>query len=122
MRLAETHTDAAVLAELGGRIARHRLERNMTQADVAREAGLGKATVQRVESGRSVQATSLVRLLRALGLLEALDAAIPESLRLPIAELEREQRRIRRRARPRREPPRQRTEPWTWGEEPAEDR
>jgi transcriptional regulator with XRE-family HTH domain len=118
MRLTDLHADAAVLAELGLRIARHRLERNWTQADLAREAGLGQATVQRVESGKSVQMTSMVRLLRTLGLLEGLDAAIPESVRLPIAQLERERRRPRQRARARREPP---GEPggkrWIWGDE-----
>jgi transcriptional regulator with XRE-family HTH domain len=119
MRLADAHTDAAVLAEFGLRIARHRLERNWTQADLAREAGVGQATVQRAESGRSVQMTSMVRLLRTLGLLEALDVAIPESVRLPIAELEREQRRARQRARARREPPQEpRGKRWIWGDEP----
>jgi len=121
MRLTDLYTDAAVLAELGVRIARHRLERNWTQADLAREAGVGQATVQRVESGRSVQMTSMVRLLRTLGLLEGLDAAIPESVRLPIAQLEREQRRTRQRARPsRRGPVPAPTKEWVWGDEPAE--
>ena len=42
--------------------------------------------------------TSMVKLLRTLGLLGALDAAVPESIVLPIAQLEREQRHARRRA------------------------
>lgn len=121
MRLADSTTDAAALTELGLRIARHRLERNWTQATLAREAGVGQATVQRVESGRSVQMTSMVKLLRTLGLLEALDAAIPESVRLPIAELEREQRRTRQRARARHKRPQEpREKPWTWGDESRE--
>jgi transcriptional regulator with XRE-family HTH domain len=119
MHLTDAQTDAAVVAELGRRIARHRLERNWTQADLAREAGVGQATVQRVERGRSVQMTTMARLLRTLGLLEALDAAIPESVRLPIAQLEREQRAARRRARARRAPPQEpRKESWIWGDEP----
>jgi transcriptional regulator with XRE-family HTH domain len=118
MRLTDLLTDAAVLAELGRRIARHRLERNWTQADLAREAGVGQATVQRVEGGKSVQMTSMVRLLRTLGLLEGLDAAIPESVRLPIAQLERERRRTRQRARARRGPREApRGKRWTWGDE-----
>ncbi len=120
MQLADLHTDDAVLKELGRRIARHRLERNWTQADLAREAGLGQATVQRFETGRSVQMTSMVRLLRALGLLEALDAAVPESVRLPIAQLERQRRAIRQRARPpRRGPGPPTSKEWVWGDEPA---
>jgi transcriptional regulator with XRE-family HTH domain len=118
MHFDDLTTDAAVLAELGLRLARHRLARNWTQADLAAQAGVGVATVQRAEHGRSVQMTSMVRLLRTLGLLEALDAAIPESIELPIVQLERERRGARRRARARREPP---DEPngkrWSWGDE-----
>jgi transcriptional regulator with XRE-family HTH domain len=128
MNLEELMTDDAVLAELGRRLARHRLERNWTQAEMAAEAGLGQATVQRAERGESVQMTSMVKLLRTLGLLGALDAAVPESIVLPIAQLEREQRHARRRASGRgmasgrrraADGPGER--PWTWGDEPDGD-
>src|ERR1700677_712384 len=99
MHLDEATTDAAVLAELGKRLERHRLERNWTQAELAGEAGIGQATVQRAERGQSVQMTSMIKLLRTLGLLAGLDLAIPESIALPIAQLDRQQRRIRQRAR-----------------------
>jgi len=92
MHLDELNTDDAVLAELGRRLERHRLERNRTQAEMADEAGIGRATLQRLERGKSVQLTSMIKLLRTLGLLAALDAAVPESIDLPIAQLEREQR------------------------------
>ena len=123
MLIDELLTDDVVLAELGRRFERHRLQRNRTQAEMAEEAGIGRATLQRIERGQSVQSTSLIKLLRALGLLSALDAALPESVDLPIAELEREQRRTRRRARGRRggldgrlaEPAEQ---TWRWGDEP----
>jgi transcriptional regulator with XRE-family HTH domain len=122
MNIEELMTDDAVLAELGRRLARHRLERNWTQAEMAAEAGLGQATVQRAERGESVQMTSMVKLLRTLGLLGALDAAVPESIVLPIAQLEREQRHGRRRASGRgraADEPGER--PWTWGDEPDGD-
>jgi len=127
MRFNEITTDAAVLAELGRRLERHRLERNRTQAELAAEAGIGQATVQRAERGSSVQMTSMVKLLRTLGLLEGLDAAIPESIELPIAQLERERRSRRRasgrghaRTRTRNRPPAEPAEEsWTWGDEPG---
>lgn len=119
MHLGDLQSDAAVLTELGRRIARHRLERNWTQAELAREAGVGQATVQRAERGASVQMTSMVRLLRTLGLLEGLDLAIPESVRSPIAQLERERRKTRRRARARVRRPSD-EKPWTWSEEPGD--
>lgn len=122
MHLDELMTDAAVLGELGRRLERHRLERNWTQAQTAAAAGIGQATVQRAERGDSVQMTSMIRLLRTLGLLGALDIAVPESIELPIAQLEREQRRTRQRARGRRggrpaEPAQPAEESWRWGDE-----
>jgi transcriptional regulator with XRE-family HTH domain len=118
MRLDELTTDEAILAELGRRLERQRVERNRTQTELAREAGIGRATLQRIERGESVQATSLVKLLRTLGLLAPLDAALPETVDLPIAQLERERRRRRRRARGGDVAP---AEPWTWGDEPEPD-
>jgi transcriptional regulator with XRE-family HTH domain len=139
MRLDELMTDAAVLTELGRRLARHRIERNWTQAELAAEAGVGQATVQRAERGESVQMTSMIKLLRTLELLGGLDLAVPESVDLPIARLEREQRGLRRRAsgrarararergssrtRPTAELPEQGEfgeRPWRWGDEPGE--
>jgi transcriptional regulator with XRE-family HTH domain len=117
MNLEELMTDAAVLAELGRRLARHRLERNWTQAEMAAEAGLGQATVQRAERGESVQMTSMIKLLRTLGLLGSLDAAVPESITLPIAQLERERRRSRQRASGEGHAAVQSSEqPWRWGD------
>jgi transcriptional regulator with XRE-family HTH domain len=123
MQFEELTTDAAVLAELGRRLERHRLERNWTQAEMAAEAGVGQATVQRAEGGQSVQMTSMIKLLRTLGLLAGLELAIPESIELPISQLERKQR-GRRRARGRRggrtgEPSEPAAEPWRWGSPPG---
>jgi transcriptional regulator with XRE-family HTH domain len=120
MRLDELMTDDAVLAELGRRLERHRLQRNRTQAEMAEQAGIGRATLQRLERGDSVQMTSMIKLLRTLGLLSGLDAAVPESIDLPIAQLEREQRKVRRRAHSKRSDPGMGSveQSWRWGDEP----
>jgi hypothetical protein len=64
--------------------------------------------------------TSMLKVLRALGLLAGLDDAVPESIELPIARLEREQRKGRQRGRGSRG--RSQTDsgekPWTWADEP----
>jgi transcriptional regulator with XRE-family HTH domain len=100
MRFVDLMTDQAVLVELGARLKRQRLERNIPQEELADSAGIGRATLQRLEGGRSVQTGSLVKLLRAFDLLGGLDVVIPERVSLPIAQLEREQRsRSRQRAR-----------------------
>lgn len=123
MHLNDLTTDAAVIAELGRRLERHRLERNWTQAEMAAEAGVGQATVQRAERGQSVQMTSMIKLLRTLELLAGLDLAVPESAALPIAQLERQQRKTRKRASGRRgaRSTESTEEPWRWGNEPRSE-
>ncbi len=86
-----------MLAELGGRLARVRLARNLTQPELAREAGVGARTVARIESGESTHMTSLVRVLRALGLLGNVDALVPPPTPSPL-ELLRRQGKVRQRA------------------------
>ena len=96
MRIENRLTDEAVLAELGERLSRWRLERNASQADFGREAGVGRRTVQRLEAGEPVQLQSFVRVLRVLGLLDALDQLVPASAPSPLERLRRAGRRIAR--------------------------
>jgi len=77
-------TDDRVLEKLGERLSRYRLDRNVTQADLASEAGVHKNTVFRLEAGESTQTKNLVRVLRALGLLEQLEALVPEPTPSPL--------------------------------------
>ena len=108
-------TDSAALAELGDRLARLRLQRNLTQAQLAREAGVSKRTLIRLENGESSQVKNLIRVLRALGLLGNLDALVPPPLPSPIEQL-RSRAKERRRASPgatKREP----SSKWTWGDD-----
>ena len=117
MQLDELLTNDALLGELGRRLERHRLQRNMTQPELAQEAGIGRATLQRIEAGASVQTTSLVKLLRALDLLAGLDAAVPAHVERPIAQLERERRGERKRARASQGSASPERETWAWGEQ-----
>ena len=114
MAMTRDMTDAAVLAELGGRLARLRLKRNLTQAQLAREAGVSKRTLIRLERGESSQVTNLIRVVRVLGLLGNLDAFVPPPVPSPIEQL-RSRARERRRASPGAKNRRPLTE-WTWGD------
>lgn len=115
-------TDEAVLAELGRRLARTRLERNLTQAALGDEAGIGLATVQRLEGGQPARLTSLIRILRILGLLEALELLVPEPTPSPIERLKLQGRQRRRAAHPRSaDEPSKDAKPWAWGDEHGGD-
>lgn len=115
MAKAREMTDAAVLAELGDRLSRLRLQRNLTQAQLAREAGVSKRTLIRLESGESSQVTNLIRVVRALGLLGNLDAFVPPPLPSPLEQL-RSRAKERRRASPGVKKSALPTK-WTWGDE-----
>ncbi len=91
-------TDSDLLATLGGRLARQRLARGLTQAALAQEAGVSKRTVERIEAGESTQTTNALRVLRALELLGGLDHLVPEPPASPMAALK-EARKQRKRAR-----------------------
>jgi transcriptional regulator with XRE-family HTH domain len=108
-------SDQAILEEVGRRLGRHRVESELTQAGLAREAGISKRTVERAEAGESVQLSTLIRLMRVLGLLASLDAALPASGPRPM-DLLKSGGKERRRAssKKRRE---QGTEEWSWGDE-----
>lgn len=68
----------AALMLLGSRVQRERLNRNLTQAELAARAGIGTRTVRYLEAGRQTTVETLIRILRALGKLDALDALLPE--------------------------------------------
>ena len=116
-----THmTDTAALAEIGERLAQYRLGRNLTQAELAKEAGVSKRTVLRLEAGESTQLTNLIRIIRALGLLGNLDAFVPPPVSSPVEEL-RMQGKKRKRASPRSNQAESAEKDWTWGDDNDDD-
>lgn len=114
MKILEGLADSAILGELGRRIAHRRVEADLTQEALAREAGISKRTVERLEAGASVQLTSLVRVLRTLNLLGNLETLLPEALPGPMELLERGKRRERARPRTSKRANKQR---WEWGDD-----
>lgn len=82
MQLQDYLTDEAILSELGSRIARLRIESDLTQEELANKSGISKPTVARLERGMPVQSTTLIRVFRTLKLLSSLDGVIlAESIR-----------------------------------------
>lgn len=111
MKITSFLTDDAVLRELGSRLEGARLAANFTQAELAARAGVSKRTVERLEAGAvAAQLSALLRVCRALGLLERLDSLVPERGPSPVALLK-----LKRRARKRASGKRAaRARPWTW--------
>jgi len=116
MKISAELTDAVVLEELGTRLAGARLGRNLTQAELAEQAGVSKRTVERLESGAvATHLSGFLRVCRVLGLLGNFESLIPEAATSPMEQLKR-QRGKRQRATGKRvsvgKPGK-----WTWGDE-----
>jgi len=88
---SELITDETVIQQLGERIRQLRLRKNRTQTDLAKDSGVGKSTIERFERGASIQLTSLVRILRALGKLDDLLGLVPDQSNSPVNIMLREQ-------------------------------
>jgi len=112
MDISTLLTDDAVLAEIGRRMARCRIDRQLTQADVAEQAGVSKRTVERIEAGASIQMSTVIRILRVLDLLPGLDRLLPEPGPRPM-DLLKLKGKVRQRASSGRRPDRSKKE-WSW--------
>jgi transcriptional regulator with XRE-family HTH domain len=84
MKITTDLTDIAVLHEIGDRLERRRIDAQLTQAQLAEEAGISKRTVERIEAGHSTDFVMLLRVLRVLKLFEALDQLVPDLPQSPL--------------------------------------
>ncbi len=116
MKIDQLLTDDTVIRELGARLARIRLDRDLTQADLADEAGVGLRTLQRLENGTAApQLNMFIRILRALGMIENFEQLIPEPIPSPI-EMRKMQGKLRRRASGKEHQIAEAKGTWTWAE------
>ena len=116
MTISKDMSDNAALLELGSRVARCRLNKNMTQDTLAQEAGVSTPTIQRLEKGHSTQLSNFIRVLRALDLLERIDSLIPEPKLSPI-QLLKMGGKVRQRASLPAQEDAAAAPPWSWGNE-----
>ena len=108
-------SDTAIVAEIGQRIRRYRLNGNLTQADLAERAGISLRTLQNAEGGQVTTIETLIAILRELGLLAQLEFFLPEPPLSPV-QLARLQGQVRQRASGRREKEEPPPSNWRWGE------
>lgn len=71
-------SDRAIVKEMGRRVKRKRLEKNLTQQEVAELAGINRTTFSDLERGKLFGILTLLKILRALNSLEAIDAFLPD--------------------------------------------
>lgn len=79
-----TASSTAVSAALCKRIEEIRLARNISQVQLAREAGVSRSTMTRIADGKAVSLDSFVRVMQALGLADHLAALLPDPSVRPV--------------------------------------
>ena len=92
MKITTTTPHLGTLEELGRRLILVRKQQGYTQAQLAKEAGLGVVTVIRIERGQDAQFSSWIKILNILDKSPAIDALLPEQIRSPMSEVQRQRR------------------------------
>ena len=96
---------------LGKRIDEIRLKRNITQANLAHEAGVSRSTVTRLgREDKGISLDSFIRILKALHLESNLEKILPSSDLSPLEELKKKNKKTRQRARTKKTDQKK----WTW--------
>ena len=77
-------SDLAISELIGNYIKHHRIDQNRTQEEVATAAGVSRSTLSLLERGRRVNLSTLIQVLRVLGLLYVLRDFIVEKTISPL--------------------------------------
>lgn len=96
MKIVSTTPKVAAIKELGSRLARVRKQQGYTQHELSLAAGLGVATLRRIEEGKDAQLGSWIKLLKALGMVAAIDQLLPEQFSSPMAAVKTSRRRAKK--------------------------
>jgi transcriptional regulator with XRE-family HTH domain len=109
-------TNLQIEDEIGRRLRARRLDRNLTQHELAERSGIARRTITAIENGEGSSLSTLIALLRALGALGELELLLPRQGPSPMEMLRlREEEPRRRHASKPRQPSEER--PWKWGDE-----
>lgn len=112
-------TSEQIESALCKRLESIRLTRNMTQVQLAKEAGVSPRTIGRLEKGQGVSVDTFIRVLTALGIQQNLEALLPDPTVRPIERIGLGGRE-RKRARPT-SPTSSETATWSWGDGEGDD-
>ena len=112
----EVANSKSVALSLGEQIKHIRLSRNITQAQLAEEAGVTALTLSRLEQGLGTTLDTFIRVMMALGLAQNLDGLLPDPSIRPMERIAGSGVE-RQRARP--DASDETPSVWSWGDEAA---
>jgi len=106
-----TATSETIIQTLCKRLDAIRVSKNISQANLATQAGVSRSTLTRLADGKPISLDSFVRVMQALQLTEHLAALLPDPGVRPVDRVRRSGTERQRASRQRH----QRNE-WTWGD------
>lgn len=108
----------AIEDALSERVEEIRLQQNITQSRLAREAGVSRSTITRfAQSGKGISLDSFIRILKALHMTNHLEALLPKPGLSPLEELKRAKQPPRQRARTTKKDQKK----WSWEDQKQDD-
>lgn len=110
----QSASSAQIESALCERLGRIRLARNITQAQLAAEAGVSTRTIRRMEAGEGISLDTFIRVLMALDIQQNLETLLPDPQVRPMERIALGGRE-RKRARP--STVAREVSTWTWGDE-----
>lgn len=107
-------TSQQIISALCERVKEIRLARNISQLQLSKDAGVSRATIERMENGADISLGTFVRILIALDVQSGLQIALPD---MSIRPVERVQMmgKERKRSFPRKKKT-NKNKPWIWNE------
>lgn len=84
MQIQSLIPESQILTELGRRLAQMRKQLRMSQTRLAEEAGIGVATLRRIEAGQDSQMETWLKILKALRMISTVDMLLPEHFESPM--------------------------------------
>lgn len=80
MKIQFFMSDQEIMREMGLRLKKRRVERNLTQGELAKKASVALQTVVRVEQGKGGSLQTLIRIMREIGGADTLEGWVSEPL------------------------------------------
>jgi len=106
-----TASSETIIDALCRRLDQIRLSRNVSQADLAAEAGVSRSTLTRLADGQPISLDSFVRVMKALKLTDHLAALLPDPAVRPVERVQFQGTERQRASRKKAEPAE-----WEWGD------
>ncbi|MFM2224212.1 MAG: hypothetical protein RJA07_414 [Bacteroidota bacterium] len=93
-------TDRAIITSVCNSLRQMRLNKNISQTELAKKSGISRITISRMEIGKAINLLTMVQVLRALDELDLINEFIKEPEISPIMLMEAQQKYYRQKASP----------------------